>query len=301
MFFVRINHSSTALLESARRRTIDLRITISTIWLFVLAVALASFSAVAQETPPLKAEINPWGNFEPGAWKRIRVITENFNEQEAVASTIINDSKTTLYDLDGDSLTLETKSCVETAGKRRDSDPQMVKQGFHGEVLSPNLQVKESVAGQVEIDDKKISCQVLKLESTNGASKTATTIYYSATVVPHILKRESRTTDLEGKTTISETITSLVSLEMPYLIDGEIRVVAQQKTVQKSPKGMVITLAAFCPEIPGGIVSQSSKELDAAGRLVRRNVLELVGYGSEPEKDRSVLFGRKRSNRYRSR
>ena len=108
-------------------------------------------------------------------------------------------------------------------------------------------------------------------------------------------------TDLEGKTMISEMSASLVSLEMPYLIDGEIRVVAQQKTVQKSPKGTVITLSALCPEIPGGVISQSSKELDAAGRLVRRSVLELVSYGAEPEKDRSGMFGRKRSNRHRSR
>ena len=119
------------------------------------AAAQKTLSAAAQETPPLRAEIHPWGKFEPGAWKRIRVITETFSEQETVASTNITDSKTTLFDLDDDSLTLETKACIETAGKRFDSDPQMVKQGFHGEVLSPNLKVKASVAGQVEIDDEK--------------------------------------------------------------------------------------------------------------------------------------------------
>jgi hypothetical protein len=268
-----------------------------TIW----AAALLPFAAAAQEISSLPAELHPWGKFEPGAWKRIHMVTETYNEQGTIASTNITDSKTTLFDIEDDSLTLETKACVEMAGKRFESEPQMVKQGFHGEVLTPNLKVKESAAGQVEIDDRKISCQVLKLESVNSSSKTATTIYYSTSIVPNILKRESKTTDLEGKTVLSETTATLIALDMPCRIEGETHSAAHLKTVQKSPKGTVTSLAVLCPDIPGGIVSHSSKELDANGRLVRQSVLELVDYGSEPEKDRSSIFGRKRANRHRTR
>lgn len=261
---------------------------------------LVSFSDAAQIAAPLTAEMHPWGKFEPGAWKRIRVVTETFNEQGTIASTNLTDSKTTLFDLDDASLTLETQACVEMAGKRFDSEPQMVKQGFHGEVLSPNLKIKDSSAGQVEIEDRKIPCQVLKLETVNGSSKTATTIYYSAAVAPNILRRDSKTTDLEGKTVLSETTATVLSLAMPYRIQDESHSAAHLKTVQKTPKGTTITLAVLCPDIPGGIVSHSSKELDTAGRLVRQSTLELVDYGSEPEKDRSNVFGRKRANRHRT-
>jgi hypothetical protein len=277
-----------------------LRIAISTIMLLVWAVALMSFSAAAQQVPSLPPDLHPWGKFDLGAWKRIRMTTETYNEQGTIASTNITSSKTTLYEIDDESLTLETQACVEMAGKRFESEPQMVKQGFHGEVLSPNLKVKESAAGQVEIDDRKIPCQILKLESANGTSNTITTIYYSASVAPNILKRESKTTDLESKTVLSETTATLVALDMPYRIDGETHLAAHLKTVQKSPKGTVTTLAVLCPDIPGGIVSHSSKELDANGHLVRYSVLELVDFGSEPEKDRSNLFGRKRANRHRT-
>jgi len=267
----------------------------------ILAAALLSMTVAAQQASSLPAELHPWGKFEPGAWKRIRVTTESYNDQGTLASTNVSDSKTTLFDVDGDSLTLETKSCVEMAGKRFESEPQMVKQGFHGEAIAPNLKIKESAAGQVEIDDRKIACQVLKLESANGSSKTATTIYYSASVAPYILKRESKTTDLDGKTVLSETATTLVALDMPYKIDGDTHAAAHLKTVQKSPKGSVITLSVLCPDVPGGIVSHSSKELDVDGRLMRHSTLELVDYGSEPEQDRSGLFGRKRANRHRTR
>ena len=279
-----------------------MRIAIFTIiTMVVIAAEPISFSAAAQQLPSLPADLHPWGKFEPGAWKRIRMITETYNEQGTIASINTTDSKTTLFDVEDDSLTLETQACVEMAGKRFESEPQMVKQGFHGEVLTPNLKVKESAAGQVEIDDRKISCQVLKLETVGNSSKTSTTIYYSTSVAPNILKRESKTTDLEGKTVLSETTATLLALDMPYQIEGETHLVAHLKTVQKSPKGTVTTLAVLSPDIPGGIVSHSSKELDANGRLVRHSILELVDYGSEPEKDRSGAFGRKRANRHRTR
>jgi hypothetical protein len=228
------------------------------------------------------------------------VITETYNEQGTIASTNVTDSKTTLFDMEEDTLTLETQSCVTMAGKRFETDPQMVKQGFHGEAQTPNLKVKEAEAVQVEIDDRKIPCKTLKIESSNESSKTVTTIFYSATVAPHILKRESKTTDLEGKEVLSETTTTLISLDMPQRIEETTHLTAHLKTVQKTPKGSVVTLAVLCPDVPGGIIAHSLKELDANGKIVRRSVLEIVDYGSDPENDRSGTFGRKRDKRHRT-
>jgi hypothetical protein len=176
----------------------------------------------------------------------------------------------------------------------------MVKQGFHGEALTPNLKTKEAGAAQVEIDERKIPCKTLKIESANDSSKTTTTIYYSTAVAPHILKRESKTTDLEGKETLSETTTTLISLDMPQRIEETTHSTAHLKTVQKTPKGTVVTLAVLCPDVPGGIIAHSLKELDANGKIVRRSVLEIVDYGSDPENDRSGTFGRKRDKRHRT-
>ena len=284
-----------------RRETVVLRFSVSIICFAIWSAALASFSEAADPVPALSAELNPWGKFELGAWKRIRVTAESFNEQGTLASTNVTESKITLDDLGEDSLTLEIQACDEIAGKRVERGPKMDKQGFHGETLSPNLKVQESAAGQVEIDDRKIPCQVLKLVSADASSQTVTSIYYSSKLDPHILKRESKTTDAEGKTVLSETTAVLLSLDMPHLIDGETHSAAHLKTVQKTPKGTVVTLAVLCPDVPGGIVSHSSKELDANGRIVRRSTLELLDYGSEPEKDRNGYFGRKRASRHRSR
>jgi hypothetical protein len=254
--------------------------------------------AAAQDTaiPP---QLHPWGQFEPGAWKLVRVVTESFNEKGAVTGTNISDSRTTLLDVDDDSIIMEMRVCVEMAGKRFDSEPQTIRQNYFGEPESTALKLKEPTAGQVTIEDRKIPCQIREIESSNTNGKTVTTIYYSNAVPPYVLKRESVTTDLEGKNILSETNVSVQALEMPCKILGALRSAAYVKIVQKTPKGTICTLAFISTDIPGGVVSHSSKELDQSGRLVRRSTLELVDFNANPEKDRSGAFGRKRSARNR--
>ena len=79
---------------------------------------------------------------------------------------------------------------------------------------------------------------------------------------------------------------------MPQRVLTEIKNVSCIKTVQKSSKGTVTTLAMSSADVPGGVVSQTTKEMDPAGRLIRRSTLEFVSYGTRPEKERTGLFRR---------
>jgi len=239
----------------------------------------------------LSAKLHPWGLFNPGAWKTVRVVTETLNEQGQVVSTSTTDTKTILVDLDNDGVTLEIQACIEVAGKRFRAEPQTVKQGFHGELVGPNLQVKGPIDAELSIEGQKIPCKSQQLESVVSNGKTVTKIYYSTTVAPYILKRESVTTDLEGKKELSQTTVEVTALNMPVEVLSEMKNVSQVKTVHNSPNGTVTTWADVLPEVPGGVVGNSSKETDKTGRLVRRSTLKLVDYGEDPEKGR--IFGRK--------
>ena len=247
----------------------------------------------------ISARFHPWGAFDPGAWKAVRVVTETLNEQGQVVSTATTDTKTTLVDIDNQGVTLEIQTCMEVAGKRFEVEPQTLKQGFHGELVGPNLKIKEPTDGQVEIEGRKIVCRSQQLEAVAAGGKTVTTLYYSATVAPYILKRESTTTDAEGASVLSETNVDVITFGLPLKVLGEQKSGIQMKTVHKNAKGTVTTLAAVLPEVPGGVVSSSSKEVDKAGRLVRRSTLALLDYNDDPEKDRSNMFGRKRPPRHR--
>jgi hypothetical protein len=269
----------------------------SVVWALAAAFWGTAWAAAAlADDATAQRQSHPWGVFDLGAWKVVRIQTESFDEKGKVSAINVSDTKTSLLDDDDDNLSLEVRACVEVGGRRFDSEPQTIKQNLFGE--TSNAKIKDPVAGEVTIEDRKIPCQIREIESSDANGRTVTKVFYSTSVAPYLLKRESVTTDLERKNTLSETHVAVQSLDMPYKILGCLRTASYVKTVQKTPKGTVVTLAVTCPEVPGGIVSHSSKELDTSGRLVRRSVLELVDYSAEPEKERSGIF-RKRPNRYR--
>lgn len=264
-----------------------------------LAVAAVGASAMAEDSD-ITARLHPWGSFGPGAWKTVHVVTETLNEQGQVVSTCMTDTKTTLMDLDRDGVTLEIQACMEVAGKRFEAESQIIKQGFHGELLGPSLKLKEPADGEVVIEGQKIPCKVRQLESVTPNSKTVTTIYYSTSVAPYILKREAVATDPEGKNRLSETLVDVIALNMPVEVRGETRNGMYVKTVHKNANVTVTTWADVLPEVPGGVVNNSSKEIDKSGRLVRRSTLKLSDYSDDPDNDRSGLFSRKRPSHRRA-
>ena len=116
----------------------------------------------------ISARHHAWGRFRPGAWKLVRVVTETFDDHGSLASTNLTETKTTLQKVETDGVTLEIEVGMEVAGKQFDAQPQCIKQGFHGELLSPDLKVKPSQPGQVVIEDRNVPCRIQQLELAGG-------------------------------------------------------------------------------------------------------------------------------------
>jgi hypothetical protein len=266
--------------------------------LMLALVAGPSCALGADQEEDISSKCHPWGLFSPGAWKTVRIVVETLNDQGWVVSTCDTDTKTTLVDVNKAGVTLEVHSCMEVAGKLFDPEPQIIKQGFNGELLGPSVKQNPPIDGELTIDGQKIPCHVQRLEWTVPNGKTVVTLHYSMTVAPYILKRVCVTTDPEGKNILSETTVETIALNVPLTVRGEQRNGIKMKTVQRSSSGVVTTLADVLLDVPGGIVSNSSKELDQSGRLIRRSTLQLIDYGTEP--DRTGLFGRKRPPRHRT-
>jgi hypothetical protein len=146
----------------------------------------------------------------------------------------------------------------------------------------------------VTIEGQTITCRVEEVEIVGPAGKTVTRTYYSRFVSPYVLRRESRTTDPEGKTTVDETVFRVVSLDRPCKIAPHIRRAACIEAVSTTPSGSTVTRGFTSAEVPGGVVSHTADELDKNGRLVRHSSLVLVDFGLEPEKDDSGFLGRVR-------
>lgn len=262
------------------------------VWL--LAVLCPAVSP-AQETG-ITRKHHPWGCFEKGAWRRVREVTQTFGDDETRTST--TETKTTLRALAADGAELLVEAVREVGGTRIDADPQTIKQGWHGELAGQDVKVTHPGSGEVVIRALKIPCQIEQLDLTGPASKTTTKIYYSDTVEPFILKRESVETDLEGNT-IGETTAEVVEMDVPCRILAIIRNTFLVKAVHTNEKGETTTLAFTSTRVPGGVIRRTTKQRDATGRLIRQSSLELLDYGLGPEEEWIRPFGPKRPGRVR--
>ncbi len=264
----------------------------------VLAIVVGTPWVFGETVGPSRKH-HPWGRCSPGAWKIVSVVTQSIDERGMVGPRSTTETKTTLIDIDDEGVTLEVRAIVEVGGRRFDREPQRIRQSFQGESVGGDLKAKDLGADTVTIENTKIACRVAHLEFTSASSKTVTKVYYSDSFVPYVLKRTSVTSSLDGNNVLSETDQELVAVSMPCEILGEVKCAAQIKTVHRHPNGMVTTLAFVTPDVPGGVVFHTSKELDKSGRLTRQSVLRLVAYSFEPEDERSGVFGRKRPSRFR--
>jgi hypothetical protein len=258
-----------------------------------LVLAMLCAPCVAAETG-ITAKLHPWGRFEPGVWKVVRVATETLDEQGQLVSTSTTETKTTLVEVEQDGVTLEIEPRMEVAGKRFQAELQTVKQAFHGELAGAGLTTCPLADADVVIEGRKIPCKVERLESTGPNETTSTTLYYSTTVAPYVLKRECVIKEAGGKNVLSETLVEVTALDMPVQVHGKMCSGSHVKTTRKDAKGTTTTLAIVAADVPGGIVSHSSKEVDKEGRVVRRSTLELVDYSADA---RNGLFNRKRPGR----
>jgi hypothetical protein len=262
---------------------------------FTLTFWLALFVCVGEGLAEITPQMHPWGRFQPGAWKLVRVITEAFGEGPAIAS--VTETKTTLSNINENDVTLLLEVSVDVAGKQFDAEPHEVRQGFNGEPAGEEVRtvVTELGDAELEIQGRKIPCKIEQVELEGATSKAVTQIYYSETVAPYILKRQSKTTDPDGKV-LSDTTVDVIALDVPTNTRDGIRPAAHVKVVHKHAKGTTTTLAVTCMDVPGGIICHSLKELDESGRMVRRSWLELVDYGLTPdETDSGGFFHRRRA------
>jgi hypothetical protein len=141
----------------------------------------------------------------------------------------------------------------------------------------------------LSVGAKKIRCQILEVVINGGDEKVVSEIYYCNSTAPFVLKRDTKSKDLDGETVHLHTQVDVIEVEMPHRVGAEIKTAAHVRTVKEHAKGSTYTLEVHCDEVPGGVVSQASKELDDTGRLVRRSTLELLDYEVVA---RRGLFGR---------
>jgi hypothetical protein len=265
-----------------------LRLEIATLrWSFGLLILLgavlllAPARTTAAEHDSVLQEAHPWARFAKGAWLQVRILTQNFDDQGRATDSSLTDNKTTLMEVTPERVTLQVEVTVEVAGQRFPSQPQIIMQGYAGETISESPKVKPLDPETLIIDGRAIRCENQQIEIIGGVTREVSLITFAPLHRPAILRRKSTLSDATGNKLMQEVTSEVKALDMSrrVLDEAEPKAAHLVRLEQKNDRGTTITWSWHVPEIPGEIVDQCSQKTDADGHLVRRTMLELVGYG----------------------
>ncbi|MCA9268806.1 MAG: hypothetical protein KDA41_10065 [Planctomycetales bacterium] len=254
-------------------------------WLSLIVALLATpathVAAVRAETL-VPAEHHEWGRFPSGSWKRVRLTSEKLDRDGQVISKNVSETTTTLVSVEDGSATLRVDSVVDVAGRQFAKQPQLVSQGFNGEVAATPVVSNEKVdqlgTDVVTIAGQRFNSEVRGYSCLANSHRWSTRVYYSSNVAPYVLRREIRWQDSGGQRTLYETVVEVTAVDVPEQVKGKPRLVSHVQTTHVTPGGKTITKEVRCEEVPGGNVAHTSQEFDKDGVLVGRSTLELVDY-----------------------
>lgn len=242
----------------------------------LIALCVAVFVSDA-EAIQFGRRFHHWGRFRPGSWVVVRQGCETLGAGGQVVSNTTSETKTTLAGVDDKAMTLHVQASLEVGGKLLDAAPQQLREGLLGEKPEAATYVdlgEESVA----VQGQNYRCQIQQTETNVGGRRQVTKTWFAPQVAPYVLRRLTTIVDASTGAVVSETEMQVTKLSVERRILARLRPVAEVAITQRHPRGQTRTQAFTCPDIPGGIVSQTSEEYDVAGNLLRRSKAELVDF-----------------------
>lgn len=240
----------------------------------LLAWAFPSFVAAAQDEEAARQR-HVWGRHQPGTWSLTRVVRETLDEAGQVTGVSTTRIKTVLQKVDAATFVLRYESETEVAGKVILSEETATKR-IDGLPVDGGASSRWDGEDTLLIDGVSYPCRVRRIEDSRPPAKAEMRVLYSERVYPYVLLRESTTKDTETGRMEGEHLMVVVALEMPWHYGSRTLSTAHCKTVERHVMGSKVTVTISSPEVPGGTVSETSKELDSAGRQVCRTTTELI-------------------------
>ena len=156
------------------------------------------------------------------------------------------------------------------------------------EVKGQTITREDLGPSEVEINGNKYPTVQQRIVINGEATKSVSRLQYCRESPPYFLKRTTDVTDTETMARSSHSVVEVVALEMPEKVLTEIKPSSRVRTVVDYANGeRQVTLEVHCQDVPGNVVSHTSKHLDEDGRVKQRSTLELVDYEIKPVASKS--------------
>lgn len=243
---------------------------------FALSAFTWSIQAAETQAGNLFRRGNLWGQFRPGSWVVVRQGTETLDDSGKVVGESTTETRTTLADNDGRCMTFRVQASLEVGGKKLEGNPQEVRQSLPAAAAPAGPQVVGEET--LTIDGRKFVCKVEQTQSEADGRRTETKVWTSPEAAPFELRRLTKIVEIAADRILEEMTVEVVGFRQERRILARSRPVAEVQIVHRHAKGQTTARALNCPEVPGGIVSQTSEEFGPDGKLVRRTKVELIDF-----------------------
>lgn len=246
-------------------------------------VKTESLKSVLSENLIFSAKMHPWGQFHPGAWRLTKMCVETYEKNKEADRITCTDVYTTLQSLENDEVTCVVESFVNLAGKKVKMDPKTRIQGFHGleksEFKSYQVQKSESLC----VGGVPVTCEVVCFSHTDEKVKKNVRIWVNRSLFPYIFKKEVRIQNMQTGEMEELTRLEVTKLNCQIALFGKIFKGFQTKIDTTFSSRTVNSVLVSSGEIPGGVVSRVSREMDADGNLLQVSSGELIDFGLHEE------------------
>lgn len=235
--------------------------------------------------------------------KVVRIISEQFDEKGQATVTTTTETTSTLVKVSDQTYSLKHETVVELAGRRFGNDEQSVTQGYYGESAGQLVTIKKKEGADLVIGGATYPTETSEVTIKGGQTRRTSVIQGNAKLIPYSLKRVT-TEHADDGTAVATITVEVVALDMPFqVLGGELCTVALIKTVETRTDGAsAISYEAQCSDVPGGMVWQTTKVLNPAGKVLRRSVVDLIDYqiaGQGEEGGQTAAARRRRFHRQR--
>ncbi len=248
-----------------------------------LSLFLLQAAAPVAGAAEISIKSHGWGRFSPGAWRIARVTTDTLDKDGNVVSTIVKEEMVQLMAVRRKTVVLKIESIIEVGGRTLTAPVQMISLGVHGESVSRELAAQDLGEQDTVVGGRRVSCREHSFRVTDRGQQKEVRVLFSADVEPRILRRETVTKGPDQKQRYRKEV-QVVSFEKPQKVLDRVVSASEVKTVLVNGKNSTVTIALHSPEIPGEVISSTSRESDGSGGVIRRSILEVVDYGyTEPD------------------
>lgn len=269
------------------------------LWGFFFAVSLAAADGGAPTVLPANA--HPWGGYLPKSWCIVQTTTIANVGGQAVQT--VQTVRTELQAVDADSVTLQESETLNVNGRSVSKNPQLIKYDFFQEPLQANVKIRQGEPVKLQMSDKKtiIPCAVRIYEQQTPSGQLTTTIWYSAQVYPYVLRAEKvLRSSPAGEDAGGEVIRQSVMLVQETSALKSLRGLRKNRTyttqtIEKAGNITKITDANCSWDVPGGLLTATTREFDAQNREISRSVSTMTNYflhefvSRQPQRVRTVL------------